>query len=48
MFIKVRPYRKTSNVTDAIDDLLEKGDVRGATTTAISYLLGSTDNQVGV
>ena len=48
MFIKVRPYIKTSNVTDAIDDLLEKGDVRGAATTAISYLLGSSDNQVGV
>ena len=48
MFIKVRPYIKTSNVTDAIDDLLAKGDVRGAATTAISYLLGSSDNQVSV
>ena len=48
LFIKVRPSTNTSNVTHAIGDLVKKGEVRRATTTAISYLLGSNDNQVSV
>ena len=48
LLIKVRPSTNTSNVADAIGDLVKKGDARRATTTAISYLPGSNDSQVSV
>ena len=48
VLIKVRLSTNTSNVARAIGDLVKKGEVRRATTTAISYLLGSNDNQVSV